>query len=105
MADQDAAVKETINAIPKDEWKPYIDRYGIKTDREIAVTVHSMNKTEAFTLIVLRWKEKTKQLSLFKSSGYYYHAIATDLDIEAERVVEIHGESIPEACTGRGMEI
>lgn len=100
VADQDAAVKETINAIPKDEWKPYIDRYGIKTDREIAVTVHSMNKTEAFTLIVLRWKEKTKQLSLFKSSGYYYHAIATDLDIEAQRVIEVYGESIPEACTG-----
>ena len=90
VADQDVAIQETIRAIPKDEWKPYIDRHGVKTDREVAVTVHSMNKTEAFTLIVLRWK----------SDGYYYHAIATDLDIEAERVIEIQGESISQACTG-----
>ena len=100
VADQDVAVQETIRAIPKDEWKPYIDRHGIKTDREIAVSVHSMNKTEAFTLIVLRWKEKTKQLSLFKSDGYYYHAIATDLDIDPQRVIDVHGEKASEACTG-----
>ena len=47
-ADQDAAVKAVIAAIPEGEWKTF-------RDGEIAETVHCMNKTDkAFRLIVLR---------------------------------------------------
>ena len=41
-----------------------------------------------------------KQLSLFETDGYFYHAMATDLDIDPEGTMEAHGKSIPEACTG-----
>jgi hypothetical protein len=45
-ADQDAAVKVAITAIPEGEWKTF-------RDGEIAETVHCMNKTDkAFRLIV-----------------------------------------------------
>jgi hypothetical protein len=47
-ADQDAAVKAVIAAIPEREWKTF-------RDGEIAETVHCLNKTDkAFRLIVLR---------------------------------------------------
>lgn len=96
VADKDTAVKEVIKGIGEDEWRPYYDAYGTKTKREIAVTVHTMNETEAFTLVVMRWKKE--QLSLLESEGYFYHAIATDLAIEAEAVIKIHKESVPDAC-------
>ncbi|BCB97387.1 hypothetical protein JZK55_23090 [Dissulfurispira thermophila] len=38
-----------------------------------------MNETEAFTLVVLRWKKE--QPSLFEWDEYFYHAIATNLKI------------------------
>jgi hypothetical protein len=61
-ADQDAAVKAVIAAIPEREWKTF--RNG-----EIAETVHCMNKTDkAFRLIVLR---RPREL-------YRYHAIASN---------------------------
>ncbi len=76
-ADQDSSTKELIRAIPQDEWGPYVTKEGISTDREIAETVHTMNKGKsAFRLIVLRWQEK--QLNLFKDS-YHYHCIATSV--------------------------
>jgi hypothetical protein len=47
-ADQDAAVKTAIAAIPEGEWKKF-------RDGEIAKTVHCINKTKkAFLLIVMR---------------------------------------------------
>jgi hypothetical protein len=48
-ADLDSAVKNTIKAIPEDQWKPY------GSNSHIAETVHTMAKTlEAFRLIVVR---------------------------------------------------
>lgn len=75
VADKDVAVKEAIKRISEEQWRPYHDIHGTKTDREIAVTVHAMNGTDAFTLAVLRWKKE--QLSLLEPDGYFYHAIAT----------------------------
>lgn len=96
VADKDAAVKEAIKAIPEGQWRPYHDIQGIKTDREIAVTVHAMDETEAFTLVVLRWKKD--QLNLFEPDGYFYHAIATNMEADGEAVIKIHKESVPDAC-------
>ncbi|MFQ5901868.1 MAG: IS1380 family transposase [Thermodesulfobacteriota bacterium] len=96
VADKDDAVKEVIKRIPDNEWKPYFDSYGVKTDREIAVTVHTMKETDAFTLVVLRWKKE--QLSLFEPEIYSYHAIATDLDIDAKATIRIHKESVSYEC-------
>lgn len=96
VADRDAAVKEAIKLIAEGQWKPYHDIHGAKTDREIAATVHAMNETEAFTLVVLRWKKE--QLNLLEPDKYFYHAIATNMDVDAEAVIKIHNESVPDAC-------
>lgn len=95
-ADKDAAVKEAIKRISEEQWSPYHDIHGAKTDREIAVTVHPMNGTEAFTLVVMRWKKE--QLSLLEPDGYFYHAIATNLAVDGEAVIKIHKESVPDVC-------
>ncbi len=44
----------------------------------------------------MRWKKE--QLNLLEPERYFYHAIATNLEVEAEAVIEIHGKSIPDAC-------
>jgi len=69
-ADQDAAVKAVIAAIPEGDWKTF-------RDGEIAETVHCMNKTvEAFRLIVMR---RAQDQDLFEAkSPYRYHAIASN---------------------------
>jgi len=76
-ADQDHSVKEIIKSIPQEEWGPFKTQDGIVTDRQIAETVHTMNKgTSAFRLIILRWQDR--QLDLFKDN-YHYHCIATNI--------------------------
>jgi len=76
-ADQDHSVKEAIKGIPEEEWEPFVTEDGIVTDRQIAETVHAMNKGScAFRLIVQRWQGK--QLDLFKGN-YHYHCVATNI--------------------------
>jgi hypothetical protein len=69
-ADQDAAVKAAIAAIPERDWKKF-------RDGEIAETVHCMNKTDkAFRLCVMR---RPREQDLFEDkSPYRYHAIASN---------------------------
>jgi hypothetical protein len=106
-ADQDVAVKELILGLR--DWRPFRLEDGTETDREVAETVHLMQKTkEAFRLIVLRWK--SKQRDLFNTEEYRYHAIATDLECTAEEAVwEYHDRGqmeniIKELKIGIGME-
>lgn len=96
VADKDEAVKGLIRGIAESKWKPFYDAHGVKTNREIAVTVHAMENTEAFSLVVLRWKKE--QLNLLEPEKYFYHAIATDLDINAAAMIKLHEESVPDAC-------
>lgn len=100
-ADQDRGTKETIKAIK--EWRPY------QGDREIGETIHTMNNTkEAFRLIVIRWPKL--QAELFDSSPYFYHAIATNREEEAEEIIKLHNQRgivenyIKELKSGFGME-
>jgi len=70
-ASMDQAVKQAVLSIAEDQWIKY-------RDREIAETVHSMNKTnKAFRLIVTR---KARQQDLFEEDEdvYFYHAIASN---------------------------
>lgn len=84
-ADKDEAVIKAIEAISEDSFRPYKTSDGDETDREIAETVHTMNKGKvAFRLIVIRWK--IKQMSLFKET-YFYHCIATSMIDESKEVV------------------
>ncbi len=96
VADKDAAVKEAIKEISEEQWRPYHNIHGTKTDREIAVTVHAMNETAAFTLVVMRWKKEHP--SLLEPDGYFYHAIATNMEADGEAAIKIHNESVPDAC-------
>jgi len=86
VADQDSAVKQAIKAIAESDWQLLRDRKGVMSDREVAETVHCMNKTNvAFRLVVIRWQNP--QRDLFEPEPYCYHAIATDLEIDAREVV------------------
>jgi hypothetical protein len=70
-ADQNAAVKAVIKAIPAGDWKPLLDRQGFATGKEAAETVHCMAETKkAFRLVVIRWKDK--------DGVTCHHAIATN---------------------------
>ncbi len=91
-ADQDIAVKAIIAAIPAEDWQPLHDRHGVKTDREYATTVHTMNKTEeSFTLIVQRCQGK--QTSLFDEYKYRYYVIATnDYERDAQELIHFHNQ-------------
>jgi len=102
-ADQDKAVKEAIKTIKEEEWEPH------EKGREIAETVHTMNKTkEAFRLIVQRWPKL--QGELFDPDPYCYHAIATNREEEAREVISLHNQRgqaenyIKELLNGFGME-
>jgi hypothetical protein len=102
-ADQDEAVKEAIKNIRAEEWQPY------ERDREIAETIHTMNKTkEAFRLIVQRWPKL--QGELFNPDPYCYHVIATNRGEPAKEVVKLHNQRgqvenyIKELKNGFGMD-
>lgn len=97
VADKDTAVMKTIRCIPDNAWKPYFDKEGVETDREIVFTVHAMEETDAFGLVAMRWKKG--QMTLFDCTEYFYHAIATNLTIDPEKAITKHRESVPESCT------
>ena len=85
VVDQDEAVKQLIQGIPEEEWQPYQTEDEVTTDREIAETVHAMNRGKAaFRVAVLRWK--ARQGDLFKNM-YYYHSIATSMVEETAQEV------------------
>ena len=70
--------------VDKEQWKPFYATDGIKTDRELAETVHTMERTqEAFRLIVIRWINP--QRNLFVREDYCYHCIATNLEVSPKR--------------------
>ena len=76
---RDEAVMEAIQAIPAKEWQQY------KDDRQIAETIHTMEKTtEAFRLLVQRWHKI--QGGLFDPEPYCYHVIATNRE---ETAIEV----------------
>jgi len=89
-ADKDQSVMAAIEAIPQEAWGALHDRDGVLTDREVATTVHTTNNGKiSFRLMVIRWREP--QLELFRD-GYYYHAIATNMDCSDEQVVWAYNE-------------
>jgi len=88
-ADQDAAVKQAIKNLPQSAWQPYRTAEGIATDRQMAETVHSMNKTpQAFRLVVLRWLNP--QPNLFEAERYCYYAVASNREESAAEVIWKH---------------
>lgn len=90
--DKDEAVVKLIRFISEEEWQPLKTRDGMTTDREVAETVHTMNRGKVvFRLVVLRWKER--QGDLFKDA-YSYHCIATDM-------IEERGEEVVWRYNGR----
>lgn len=109
VVDQDEAVKKLIKGIGEEEWTSYRTQDGITTDREIADTVHAMNRGKsAFRVIILRWRER--QGDLFKGT-YNYHCIATNMVGESpeEVVWKYNGRvqienHIKEIKSGFGME-
>ena len=85
--DQDAAVKGEIARIPANQWKAFMDKDGIKTDRETAEFIHSMNKSDhSFRVVVQRWKNPQRDL-FEEAAEYCYHGIASN-ELEEEQKSE-----------------
>lgn len=85
-ADGDAAVRQTIQALPELAWRPLRIGDGLTTYGEVAEIMRGTNKGQgAFRLIVLRWRDPRKDLF---TDGYHYHTIATNtLDETPEAAV------------------
>jgi hypothetical protein len=56
VAGKDGAVMVAIGVIPEGKLRSYFDKNGLKTDRGLAVMVHCIDKTKAFSLEILRWR-------------------------------------------------
>ena len=102
-ADKDEAVRKAIKGIPAKAWRYFRD------DRQIAETLHTMDRTkEAFRLVVQRWPKL--QTELFDPDPYCYHVIATNREESDTEVVALHnqrGEAenyFKELKQGFGME-
>ena len=75
------------------DFKPLHDRYGFCLDGiEISETIHVMDKTEAFRLIVTRKRKKYKDPSLFGEHYYEYYGIATNSSLPKEEVFHFYNE-------------
>jgi len=76
-ADKDEAVKAFIEAVPEGSWRPFKNRQGDVTDREIAETIHAIQHGKVvFRLIMLRWKERQGDLFTYT---WCYLAIAASM--------------------------
>jgi hypothetical protein len=74
-------------------WDTLHDRYGSPIDNmEISETVHAMDKTDAFRLIVVRKRKAYTVPSLFGESFYEYYTIATNSDLSKEKVFHFYNE-------------
>ncbi len=86
---KDESVKKAIRRIPEEEWKILKDKYGIRTGREYAEFIHTMNGSDhAFRIIVQRWLNP--QGDLFDNmEEYCYHGIATNYTEEEKSIEEV----------------
>lgn len=74
-----------------DKWKPLLDRCGTKIDDyEIGETVHAMENTEPFRLVVARKKKGYDDPNLFGEYYYEYYAIATNSDLSPNEVYNFY---------------
>lgn len=94
---QDSAMMAEIGRIAKNKWKPLYDSEGVKTNREYAVSWHTMNKSSYFRIIVQRWKTPGQQeLTLFTEVvDYSYHVICTNFtkgEKTAKEVIQFHNQ-------------
>jgi hypothetical protein len=89
-ADQDAAVKKLIRkADAEGGWTRLFRQDGKPTDRWYKTAIHCMEKTKAFTLIIVRWPNP--EPDLFEHQPYRYHVIATsDYDRKTHEVIWFH---------------
>jgi hypothetical protein len=86
-ADHDEAVMRGIRNIPATDWKPVHDKDGVRTGREYAEFIHTMNESDhSFRMVVQRWPNPQRDL-FEQHEEYCYHVIATDFT-EEEKISE-----------------
>ena len=96
-ADLTNNVREEIERIPEDNWRPLYDRYGSRVeDMEIAEFIHTMNKTnESFRVIATRKAIYPKAGSIPELLGekdYEYYSIATNSDLTNNDVYNFYNK-------------
>lgn len=87
------AKNRSIDYSDVENWEALRDKYGsIIDDMEISETIHTMDKTEAFRLIVTRKKKKYDDPSLFGEFYYEHYLIATNSGLPKEEVFHFYNE-------------
>ncbi len=75
------------------DFKPLCDKYGTRIEgMEITETVHVMNGTESFRLIVTRKLKKDEQKNLYDHLDYDYYAIATNSTLTPQEVFNLYNK-------------
>ena len=99
---KDASTMEDINNIPQEAWEKFITEDDICTKQMIAETVHLMNQSNPFRLIVKRSENKKNETC--------YHCVATNMSNKnASEVAHIYAKranqenTIKEAKNGFGV--
>ncbi len=78
---KDENVKETIQGIPEEKWKPYKTGAWKNRKSEIAEDLHVFAQAKdlpAYKMIVIRWEKE--EPGLFDKTPYEYHAVLTNMD-------------------------
>lgn len=81
-------MKREIQAISETAWKPFKDRNGFGTNREIAESYACMEKTEYFRIVVQRWPNPNRDL-FNNEAEYCYRVICTNYSLEEKASEEI----------------
>lgn len=88
-ADQDKAVRRTIQGIKASQWKMMKDKYAKNEGTQWAGTRHTMSKGFTIRMLVLRWENPDPDL--FDANPWCYHAMVTNnVEIEAMEWLEMH---------------
>ncbi|MBD3272028.1 MAG: IS1380 family transposase [Elusimicrobia bacterium] len=85
----DEAVMRGIRDIPSGAWHAAHDNDGVRTGREYAEYIHTMNMSDhAFRVVVQRWPNPQRDL-FEEHEEYCYHGIATNFTAEEKTSEEI----------------
>ena len=77
-----------IRLIKKADWRPFKDKNGFTTDRNIAEGFAQMGETDYFRIVIQRWENPNPDL-FENSDGYCYHVICTNYSEEEKSTEEI----------------
>ena len=84
------SLKREISIIEDDLWIAEVDRYGIKTGREITSLKWNIGNYKKDILLIIS-RNKIKNPNLFEKAKYHYHIVATNMfDTDIQEVLHFY---------------